>query len=238
MQTPNLLFKREIAINDSIHVVIPTVGEVMDNEDEYYSLVSALTSMPIDYMVQLDDAGIDFTEINEYELFLILFNVFRMMDTKLIFGDLDMSKFIMTVNPQNETIVLYDEENNVMIDRSIHDQVATILRKIHHLEKNNRKPGNKEAKQYMIERARIKQKRMKNRKHESELEELVIAMVNTEQYKYGFEGTRELTIYQFNESVRQVINKIDYEHLMHGIYAGTISAKDMKKDDLNWLSHK
>lgn len=33
--------------------MIPTVGEVLENEDNYYSMVSMLTAMPIDMMVQL-----------------------------------------------------------------------------------------------------------------------------------------------------------------------------------------
>ena len=49
---------------------------------------------------------------------------------------------------------------------------------------------------------------------------------------------RELSIYQFNESVRQIIKKIDYDNKMHGIYAGTVSAKDLSQDDWNWLTHK
>ena len=44
--------------------------------------------------------------------------------------------------------------------------------------------------------------------------------------------------YQFNESVRQIIKKIDYDNKMHGIYAGTVSAKDLSQDDWNWLTHK
>ncbi len=91
MATINLLYKTEYAINDYIRIIIPTVGEVIDNEDEYYSLVSALTSSPIDYMVALDDAGIDFTTINDYDLFLILFGGLKTQNTKLIFGDLDLS---------------------------------------------------------------------------------------------------------------------------------------------------
>lgn len=81
-------------------------------------------------------------------------------------------------------------------------------------------------------------RRQKNRATDSQLEELIVAMVNTEQYHYGFEGTRELSIYQFNESVHQVIKKIDYDNRMHGIYSGTVSAKDLSQDDLNWLTHK
>lgn len=238
MPTRHLLYQREYPINDSIRIIIPTVGEIIDDEDNYYGLVSALTAMPIDMLVQLEDAGIDFTKINEYELFLLLFPVIKSQDTSLIFGGIDLSRFEIAVNEQNGNIVLLGEERNIKIDRVIHSQIAGVLRKIHHLERNNRKPANEEAKQFMLERARAKQRRRKNRQEDSQLEPLIIAMVNAEQYKYDFEGTRELSIYQFNESVRQVIKKVDYNNRMYGVYAGTVNAKDLSQDDLNWLIHK
>lgn len=238
MATLNLLYKKEYAINDRIIIRIPTVGEILDCEDEYYSLVSMLTAMPIDMMVQLSDAGIDFTEINEWDLFLLFFTTLKERDTSLIFGDLDLQKFHMAYNDKNKTAFIVDKETGVRIDRAIHGQIASTLRKIHHLEKNIRKPANGEAKEYMIRRAREKMMRQKKRVSDSQLEGLIVALVNTEQFHYGFEGTRELSIYQFNESVRQVIKKIDFDNKMHGIYAGTISTKDLSQDDLNWLSHK
>lgn len=239
MATINLLYKREYPINDSIKIVIPSVGEIIDdNEEEYYNIVTVLTAMPIDVLVQLDDAGIDFTEINEYELFLLMSAGLKTMDTHLVFGDLDLSKFELAVNQQNGNVVLRDPENDIVIDRAIHSKIAGVLRRIHHLEKNRRKPANKEAKDYMLRRAREKMRRNRNRKQESQLEPLIIAMVNAEQYKYDFEGTRELSIYQFNESVRQIIKKVDYDNRMYGVYTGTINAKELSQDDLNWLTHK
>ena len=73
MKTRNLLYKREIEINDNLHVMIPTVGEVLDNEEDYYNLTGMLTAVPsdIDMMVLLDDMGIDFTQIDEYDLFFL-----------------------------------------------------------------------------------------------------------------------------------------------------------------------
>lgn len=238
MATLNLLFKREYAINQHIKIRIPTVKEVLEHEDAYYEMVYILTAMPIDMMVQLDDIGVDFTTINEYELFLLLFESLRKKDTSLIFGDLDLSPFRTAINEQNGTIVLINEETGVKIDRAIHGQIASVLRKIHHIEKNHRKPANGEAKEYMIKRARDKMRRHKNRTTDSQLEGLIVALVNTEQFHYGFEGTQELSIYQFNESVRQIIKKIDYDNKMHGVYAGTVSAKDQSQEDLNWLTHK
>lgn len=238
MATLNLLYKQEYAINEHIRIQIPTVGEVLDNEDDYYTMVTMLTAMPVDMMVQLDDIGVDFTAINEYELFLILFNALKDKDTSLIFGGLDLKPFRSAVNPQNNRVVLRNKETGVVIDRGIQGQIASVLRKIHNLKRNNRKPANQEAREYMLQRAREKMRRRSKRVNDSQLEELIVAMVNTEQYHYGFEGTRELSIYQFNESVRQVIKKIDYDNRMHGVYAGTVNAKELSQDDLNWLTHK
>ena len=109
MATRNLLYKRSYAINDSIKIVIPTVGEVIDCEEDYYNIVSVLTAMPIDMMVQLDDAGVDFTSITDYDLFLLMFPGIRKQDTKLIFGDLDLTKFKHTISEENVNIVLRDE---------------------------------------------------------------------------------------------------------------------------------
>lgn len=238
MTEPSLLYASEIPITRDIRIMIPTVGEVLEDEENYYSLVTMLTAMPMDFMVQLDDMGIDFTEIGEYELFLVLFNSIKMMDTHLIFGDLDLSTFELAHHIETGAPVVYDEENDIVFDKVVQTKIADALRRLHHLEKNNKKPGNKEAKEFLLERSRKKMKRQKKRRQASQLTQLITAMVNTEQFKYGYEGTRELSIYQFNESVRQIQHKVDYDNRMHGIYAGTIDPKGMSQDDLNWLIHK
>lgn len=51
MGTLNLLYKKEHPINEFISVRIPSVGEILECEDEYYGLVSMITAMPIDMMV-------------------------------------------------------------------------------------------------------------------------------------------------------------------------------------------
>jgi len=233
----NILYKRSLPASDRVSVVIPSVGEILENEEEYYETVSLLTAMPIDFMVQLDDIGVDFTTINDYDLFLMLFNGLREKDTRLVFGDLDLNKFEPAVWTDTGKAVLYDKEDEIVIDRVVYTQIANILRKIHHIDKDKRTPGNAAAKDYLLRRAREKAKRKKKRGAESQLERLIIAMVNTEQYKYDYEGTRELSIYQFNESVRQIQQKVDYDNKMHGVYAGTVDPKKLSQGELNWLTH-
>lgn len=234
-QTNNILFKKSIVIiPDKIEIRIPLVGEIMESdEEEYYRLVSLLTAMPIDCMVQLDDVGVDFTTINEYELFFMLFQSLQKSDTSLVFGDLDLTKFRVDRNPLNDEYILRHTKDDIVIDRGVYTHIADALRKIHNLEKNNKKPADESTRQYLIERARKKMKR--KRQYQSQLESLIIALVNTEQCKYNFDGIRELSIYQFNECVKQIIKKIDYDNRMYGIYAGTINAKELSQNDLIWL---
>ena len=237
MSTLSLLYQRQYAINDSIRIVIPTVGEILQNEDAYYSIVRILTAQPIDFMVQLDDVGIDFTKINEWDLFLLLFPSILEQDTRLIFDGLDLTQFRLMMDEKSEQTVLVNMIDGTRIDRRILGQIAAVLRRIHNLDLNRRKPANEEAKQYMLERARVKAKRRRNRKNASELESLIVAMVNTEQFKYDFTSVLSLSIYQFNESVRQVIKKVDYDNRMYGVYAGTVNPKELNQDALNWMVH-
>lgn len=237
MSTLSLLYQRQYAINDSIRIVIPTVGEILQNEDAYYSIVRILTAQPIDFMVQLDDVGIDFTKINEWDLFLLLFPSILEQDTRLIFDGLDLTQFRLMMDEKSKQTVLVNMIDGTRIDRRILGQIAAVLRRIHNLDLNRRKPANEEAKQYMLERARVKAKRRRNRKNASELESLIVAMVNTEQFKYDFTSVLSLSIYQFNESVRQVIKKVDYDNRMYGVYAGTVNPKELSQDALNWMVH-
>ena len=61
-------------------------------------------------------------------------------------------------------------------------------------------------------------------------------MVNTEQFKYNYETVLDLSIYQFNESVSQIVRKVHYDNMMIGAYTGHIDMKSVNKDDLNWLT--
>lgn len=238
MSTLNFLYKREYSVNERIHVIIPTVGDILENEDDYYGMVTAFTAMPIDLMVQLDDLGINFDEITDYDLFLLLFNGLKSSDSSLIFRDLEISEFNIVQDPETGDMFLKNAKDGYVIDRSMYNQISAVLRKMHHIEKNRRKPANDDAKKYMLQRAREKQKRNKNRKSDSQIESLIVALVNAPEFKYDFESVLNLTIYQFNESVRQIIKRVDYNNRMFGVYSGTINPKEMSQDDLNWLVHK
>lgn len=240
----NLLYADSISIDDHFRLAIPTVGEIIDNEEDYYTIVSICTAMPIDYMVMLDELGFDFTEVSEYELFLMLFPCIQDICKKskaksdLFLRDTDISKFVLAKDEKSGEYVFIDTESEAVINRRFQSKLASIVRNIHKIKKDNRKPANSDAKEYMLDIARRRARRKSTRVERSHLESLIVALVNAKEFKYDFQSVRNLTIYQFNESVRQVIKRVDYDNYMYGICSGNLRAKDLDKDALNWLSHK
>ena len=82
----SLLNSSSIEIAPNFSLKIPTVGEILEDEYSYYNIAYALTASPFQYMVQLDDIGVDYTQISSYEFFKILFFMNRTNDLSLLFG--------------------------------------------------------------------------------------------------------------------------------------------------------
>ena len=76
----SLLKLSAVEILPNLSIRIPTVGEILENEQHYYHLISSLTATPFQYMVQLDDIGLDFTRVTDYQLFMMLFPSFARSD--------------------------------------------------------------------------------------------------------------------------------------------------------------
>ena len=126
----SLLKLSSIDIVPKLSIRIPTVGEILEDEEHYYSLVSSLTATPFQYMVQLDDMGIDFTTITDYELFIMLFPLYCKSDLSILFGDLKTSDFDVYMNQENNSKFLYSPSNNIIIDELIYNDLTDTIRKI------------------------------------------------------------------------------------------------------------
>lgn len=235
----SLLKLSSIEILPNLIIRIPTVGEILEDEQHYYSLISSLTATPFQYMVQLDDIGIDFTKITDYELFLMLFPSFALTDLNILFGEINFSDISVCKSNKNDQLVLYSPKNDIVIDKLIYEKIVESIRKIHNLKKENRKPGNDEAKEFRIKLERKKQKRNANKPYESYLEKLVVALVNRPEFKYNYEQVDNLTIYQFNQSFEQINTSINFDNTMIGVYAGTVDTSKIKdRSCLSWLPNK
>ena len=234
-----LLNATSVEIVPNLILRIPTVGEILEDEDKYYGIVSSLTASPFQYMVQLDDMGIDYTQITDYQLFMMLFPMYAQSDLSLIFGDLDTSDFNVYINQDDDSQVIYSPSNNIVIDELVYNDLSDTIRKINLFEKVKSKPGNESARKYLLEKERKKQKRNAKKPRFPYLEKMVIALVNTSEFPYNYETCMDLSIYKFNQSLQQIQRKIAFDNTMVGVYAGTVDTSKMTdKDALSWIPNK
>ena len=239
----SLLKCDKVDIPDSkISIRIPTVGEILDDEETYYSIISSLTAVPYQYMVQLEDNfHIDFTTITDYQLFTMLFPTFARTDLSMIFGDLYTSDYQTILDPSNSTFIISSEHNgnSYQINEMTYNYIVDVLRRINNLERFKYKPGNQSAREYLLNQERKKQKRKANKPYEPYLEKLVIALCNSPEFKYNYEETMELSIYKFNQSFKQIQTRVTFDNTMIGVYAGTVDTSKMTdKSCLSWLQLK
>lgn len=232
----SLLNSSSIEIAPNFLLRIPTVGEILEDEYSYYNIVYSLTASPFQYMVQLDDIGVDYTQITDYELFKILFLMNKNSDLSLLFGDLNISQFDIYLDKQTKNEVLYNPNSDITIDELVYNTLTDLIRKINLFEKIKSKPGNESAKKYLLEKERKRLKRNARKKSEPYLEKLVIALVNTNEFSFDYDTCMDLSIYRFNQSFKQIQHKINFDNTMTGVYSGTIDTSKMtNKDSLSWI---
>ena len=158
-----MYFEEPFYINDKISVYIPTVGDIVKfGERKYYSMVQTLTCIPSDMKSQLDDMGIDYMKISDFELFMMLTRGLSKESTKLILGDLDLSKFVPCLNKINNEAVLYDEENDIVIDMLIYTKMVNYIRKVHNIKPKVEKAANKTTRKILIQLDREKINKQKD----------------------------------------------------------------------------
>ena len=61
-------------------------------ERDFFSVVHTITAIPSDMKSQLWDMGLDWMEVDDYELFMMLVQTLAPERTSILFGDLDFSK--------------------------------------------------------------------------------------------------------------------------------------------------
>ena len=225
----------DYVINENIKVLQPTIRQIAEfGEREFFSVVHTITAIPSDMKSQLWDMGLDWMEVDDFELFVMLSQTLTPDRTYLLFGDLDFSKLKPFGHPQIEgEIVLVNKETGVIVDKMIYLRIVSYLRKAFNITPKVEKAANKMTKKILIEEDRKKIELNKNKPFQS----FLLPLISSVKVKQGY--TKEYVLNMgyvefMNDVARmQVINNAD--HLLSACYAGTIDMKKINKAELNWM---
>ena len=204
-------------------------------------MVYTLCSVGADLKWQLDDIGVDYTQIDDFELFYsLLSRSYSKEQTRILFGDvLDFSEMQLMYNnnlQENVLVQFFDDETYIQIDRYVYNAIVSTLRKIHRIKRNDEIPGNEATRQILIEDARDEYEENKNKPAKPYLLPLVSAMVNSTGFKRDDKSVFGMNIYAFMDSVARISKIKNSELLLQSGYSGFgIDLKKVNSDETNWL---
>lgn len=230
----------DVKINDFITIRQPSVREIIEyGDNKYYSMVHTLCSVGADLKWQLDDMGIDYTKIEDFELFYsILAMRFSVKETRILFGDkIDFSKMLVMYNKELDEHVMiqkFEDGSFVQIDRYVYSCIMNILRKIHKMKRNDEIPANETTRKILIEDARDEYEMNKSKKTKSYLLPLLSTVVSTNggNRKYVL----DLNIYAFMDCVARFGKIKNADLLLSSGYSGFgIDLKKIDKEETNWM---
>lgn len=230
----------DVKINDFITIRQPSVREIIEyGDNKYYSMVHTLCSVGADLKWQLDDMGIDYTKIEDFELFYsILAMRFSVKETRILFGDkIDFSKMLVMYNKELDEHVMiqkFEDGSFVQIDRYVYSCIMNVLRKIHKMKRNDEIPANEATRKILIEDARDEYEMNKNKKTKSYLLPLLSTVVSTNggNRKYVL----DLNIYAFMDCVARFGKIKNADLLLSSGYSGFgIDLKKIDKEETNWM---
>ena len=164
IDTAKLYFGNDVRISENVSIHSPTIGDVIEyGEKEYYSMISALTSIPSDMKSSLWDMGVDYEAITDMEFFFMMTRNLTPNETGIILGDLDLSKLKMYQNIENDTLVLGYSEEEIMLNELTYARLARAVRMIHGIKPKVEKAANKTTKKILIQLDREKTEKAKKR---------------------------------------------------------------------------
>lgn len=231
-----MYFGEPFRINDKITVYIPTIGDIVEfGEREYYGMIHTLTCIPSDMKSQLDDMGIDYMEISDFELFMILVRVLPQESTRLVLGDLDLSKFMPYLNKLNNETILYDVENDIVIDKLIYMKIVNYIRKVHGIKPKVERAANKTTRKILIQLDRERINKSKKEPYKSQLKVLISAMMRFPGFKYKKNELKECGLYEFIDTVQGAQIYVSSTALLQGSYSGMIDTSKIDKKEFNWM---
>lgn len=227
-----------IRIANGITLLQPTIGEIANyGEAEYFSMAQTLCATPSSMKVALDDMGLDYMKVDDFQLFILLCQSLTSDKTKLLLGDLDLTKFKPYPVKNSEEVVLtngeVDEDGNpIIINEIIYIVLTTYIRKMHGFKKQVDKAGNAITRKVLIDEDRKAAQRNKDKPYKSFLKS-VISSVKC-RMGYDMDYIKKMGIHQLIDDLNRLNIIVQADAALTGSWSGMVDTKKIDKSVFDW----
>lgn len=229
----SLYFGDPYVVNDYITITIPKIGEVVKyGERQYYSMVQTITAIPSEMKASLWDAGIDWTQITDFQLFMMLAPTLPKDKTYILFGDLDFQAMKPFENKFNETIVLRNPDTGAVIDELAYGKITSYLCSAHNLTKKVEKAANEFTKKFMIDEDRQKLQHNAKQPYKSFLRPLISAVKCRQGYTLDY--VKNMGLFEFFDDLNRLQVIVNVDALLQGSYSGMVDTSKIPKKNFDW----
>lgn len=261
----------DLQITDSISFKHPILQDVIDidkehlglySENMYYSMVNVFLTDPYDYMVFLDDKGIDYETVKPFDVFCMLFNdyiekiqsftngcseeqLLSLFQNNIYFNAVKfffgIDNFFIAKDFNGEKVIGYGD-GKFLLNSDIYDYITEFVRKINGIPDTEKiYPEDEWAKQILIEdeRERLKKQAKKREKGEEEtnkdrLGNLISSLTWSCNGGVTPFNRNQLHMYDLIDGINRTDKLLHYKNTMTGYYSGCIEKKNINFNELHW----
>lgn len=226
----------DLVINRHLTVHNPTLREIIAyGEHNYAADVNAITLRPYDACVMLDKIGINYQQIQDYELFIVTIRGTLAHESLLLPG-LNFSEMEPGIHPENGQRILYHPATSFIFDELMYTQLVEYVRRIHFIRSALEfDAGNEATRQLLIKRMKRAEARRSRSPITSQYAPILSSLINNPNFKYDYSSVLDLKVSQLWDAFYRISKLQAYQHTMLGIYTGNIDASKIDKDALTWF---
>lgn len=262
METQNLLDFDELKMyycedyrpTEKIIISQPTIGDMIEyGDNKFYNMVNSLCGNPTMFRLQLWNMGINWNKITDFELFSMMIKSYTPSDTKLLFGDLNLSWFerfhdskldadiLINIPRDSEgNMIQIDYEDAIIIDEIVYVKIVEYIRYMFNIHPKIEHAKNKATAEAMIWEEEENLKIQQNKKKDTDVQKsmllpLISSALNHPGFKYKKNELKEVGIFEFMDSIQRLQIYESTKALMGGMYSGMCDLSKVPKEDFNFM---
>lgn len=260
-----MLSGQDLPVLRSVKVHHPTIPEILNINDGilceelYWMYVSTIMSDPYDYMVMLDDMGIDYEKSNAFEVFAHRWTNANMdyLKNQVEYdkqgtSPLDLYKESLAfffgsdrdfqlIKYKDQMFIIDNNDDHWILNKEAFCMAMEFIVKINCVEgEEHIKPATQAHKRILIEDKRIEEKKRAHKplKKQERIERIGDALATVFASGAGAitpENYHRVHVYQLLSSARSIQRQMVVQAKLNGIYTGMLKSDKISDKELRWV---
>ena len=226
----------------SVTVYEPKMKEVIDIGDDVFNgtLNYFITNTTANRLF-LWQAGLDWNEVSDFQLFCILYKNINQDVSKLLFGDLDWSTYepvVKTLDDGENEMHLVSEKENIDISEDVYQHFHQYLQIQFNMFPEEKFTDDDILKKWYIDKDQRqvnRDEKLNKKPQDFSLQPLISALVNHPGFKYKTSELNEIGISEFYDSVQRLQIYESTTALLRGSYSGMCDTSKVPKEQFNFM---